>query len=217
MKHVKLTVLLISFFICWASIVLAQQNPTELEERVQAVENYIEGFQPTLNKFSEDMQNTVHTYNLGREADLNKYYLKLQDKLDQRLSTLDNRSIVLDTSGKTFQRLDTDSGMFLISIEKMERIENGVRIHMNIGNINFADFANYKIKLIWGKKWTGGEVGDSYAVWRDGLTGAEFHFQGALIKGVWNPVNLDLVSANLSQIEYTECGMSVSTVILEHK
>ena len=91
MKHVKLTVLLISFFICWADSVLAQQHKTELEERVQALENYIEGFQPTLNKFSQDMQNTVQSYHQGLESDLNKYYLKLQDKLDQRLSTLDNR------------------------------------------------------------------------------------------------------------------------------
>ncbi len=215
MKHVKLTVLLISFFMCWADMVLAQQHKTELEERVQTLENYIEGFQPTLNKFSEDMRNTVQTYHQGLESDLNKYYLKLQDKLDQRLSTLDNRSIVLDTSGKTFQRLDTDSGMFLISIEKLERIDNGVRLHMNIGNINFADFADYKIKLVWGKKWTGGEVSDSYSAWRRGLTGAEFHFQGALIKGVWNPVKIDLVPADL--VEYIECGMVVSTVILEHK
>jgi len=217
MKHVKLTVLLISFFMCRADGVLAQQHKTELEERVQALENYIEGFQPTLNKFSQDMQNTVQSYHQGLESDLNKYYLKLQDKLDQRLSTLDNRTIVLDSSGKTFQRLDTDSGMFLISIEKLERIENGVRLHMNIGNINFADFADYKIKLVWGKKWTGGEVSDSYSAWRQGLTGAEFLFQGVLIKGVWNPIKIDLVPADLSQVEYIECGMDVSTVILEHK
>lgn len=214
----KLTVLFfIFFFISFSGRVLAQDNKTDIEERVQAVENYIEGFQPALNKFSEDMQNTVHTYNQGLESNLNKYYIKLRDKLDQRLSTLDNRIIVLDTSGKTFQRVDTDAGMFLVSIEKKELIENGIRLHMNIGNINFADFSDYKIKLVWGKKWTGGEAGDSYAAWRESLTGAEFSFQGALIKGVWNPVKIDLVPADSSKVEYIECGMSVSAVILEHK
>lgn len=218
MKYLKLTILGLSLlFISSVDKISAQDNKADLEERVHAIENYIEGFQPALNKFSEDMENSARTYNQGLESSLNKYYLKLQNTLNQRLNTLDNRIVVLDTSGKTFQRLDTDAGMFLISIEKTEKIDNGIRLHMNIGNINFADYGDYKIKLVWGKKWTGGEQGDSYFIWKQSLTGAEFLFKGVLMKGVWNPVKLDLVPADLNQIEYMECGMTVSTVILDHK
>ncbi len=218
MKVLKLTAVSLTILVLvFVSSVFAQTSLSDLEDRMNAVENYIDGFQPALKKFSEDMENSARSYNQGLESSLNKYYLKLQDNLNQKLNSINNRVVALDTSGKTFQRLDTDAGIFLVSIEKTEKIENGIRLHINIGNINFADFTDYKIKLLWGKKWTGGELGDSYTIWRQSLVGAEFHFQGVLTKGMWNPVNLDLVPANSIDVEFVECSILVSTAILENK
>jgi hypothetical protein len=214
MNIFKLTSLIVSLTVLFISQASAQ-NTSELEGRVDALEKYVDNFQPTLNKFSSDIQNSIGTYGQGLEANLNKYYLKLQSDLNDKLSSVQNRAVVLDLTGKKFQRIDTDAGVFLISVEKLESTEDGYKLIMNIGNINFADYKDYSFKLTWGKRWTG-NPDDSYAAWKNSLTGAEFSFQGTLIKGVWNQVKLDL-PVKTEQIEYLECEMQVSSVLLEYK
>ncbi len=191
------------------------QNSSELESRVESLEKYVDQFQPTLNKFSSDIQNNIGSYGQGLEANLNKYYLKLQSNLNDKLASVQNRAVVLDLTGEKFQRIDTDAGVFLISVEKLEATEDGYNLTMNVGNINFADYKDYKFQLMWGKRWTG-NPDDSYAAWQNSLTGAEFSFQGTLVKGVWNQVKLDL-PAQSGPIEYIECEMQVSSVLLEYK
>lgn len=210
--------LLLTVFVFLAAVtsVSAQTQDAELEKRVEALENYVQDFQPQLRKFTDEVTNSARGYSQGLESSLSNYYLKLQANVDARLDALNSRVVVLNTSGKSFQRIDTEAGVFLISVVKKEKLENGIRLTLDIGNINFADYKDYKLTLSWGKNWSGNPE-DSRTAWRQSLKAAEFSFQGVLTKGVWNSVKVDLIPANPDEIEHIECEMEVSTVLLDHK
>jgi len=194
----------------------AQRHTGELEDRVRALENYVETFQPTLRQFSENMQNSIRDYTQGLESSLKNYSKQLQTDLEERLQNLDRRIIMLDPVAKSYQTMDTRTGTFLIAVERMEPLEDGFRLHLNIGNPNFADYKDFKLRLVWGRKWMP-SYPISYAEWRQSLTGAEYTFQGALQKGMWNPVKVDLVPAGAGQLGHIECEMEVSSVELQFK
>jgi len=192
----------------------AQQTETELEWRVQKLEKYVETFQPTIRELSRNLNESIQEYTKGLESSLESYSQKLQINLDERLSSINRQTVILNPYSKAYQSIETNTGTFLISVGKVEQLEDGVRLHVNIGNPNYADYENFKLKLIWGTKWEGG-VTIPYGQWRQSLNGAEYTFKGRLQKGKWNTVTIDLSPLGSGPLNYLECEMNVSSVELE--
>jgi hypothetical protein len=126
---------------------------------------------------------------------------------------VNKRTVVLNPYSKGYQSIETNTGYFLIAVDRVEAIDNGTRVYLHIGNPNFADYQNFKLKLIWGSPWAGEQV-MSYDQWRQTLTGAEYTFQGRIEKGKWNEMAVDLTPAQGNQISYLECEMDVASVDL---
>lgn len=194
-------------------LAFSQQPDLALESRVENLEEYVATFQPTLVELSNDLNKSIQEYTKGLESSLDSYSRKLQINIDERLSRIDSTSVVLNPFSREYQSIKTNTGFFLLAVEKLESIENGVRLHLNIGNPNFADYQDFKIKLIWGQKWAGEHV-IAYDEWRGSLTGAEFTFRGKIKKGKWNPMTVDLIPAVQGQLGYLECELNVSSVEL---
>lgn len=192
----------------------AQQAETELEWRVQKLEKYVETFQPTISQLSNNLNESIQEYTRGLEASLENYSQKLQSNLDERLSGTNRQVVILNPYSKAYQSIETNTGIFLISVGKVEPLAEGIRLHLNIGNPNYADYQNFKLKLIWGSKWSGGYA-TTHEQWRQSLNGAEYTFQGKLEKGKWNTVTVDLNPTDGRQLGYLECEMTVSSVELE--
>ncbi len=192
----------------------AQQSETELEWRVQKLEKYVETFEPTIRELSNNLNESIQEYTKGLESSLESYSQKLQINLDERLSSINRQIVVLNPYSESYQSIETNTGTFLISVGKVEQIEGGVRLHVNIGNPNYADYQNFKLKLIWGSKWVSG-ITTTYDQWRQSLHAAEYTFQGKLEKGKWNTVTVDLSPIGSGRFDYLECEMNVSSIELE--
>jgi len=185
-----------------------------LEERVTQIEKYLDTIRPTLLDFSDQLQKSVQDYTTQLETSLTDFSQGLQADVDQRLAVVDKKSVVLDPTSKEFQRIDTNTGVFLISVDKLEKIDDGYRLALNVGNPNYADYRDFSIQLLWGDKWDGGRI-KSYEQWRSSLKGAEYSFQGALKKGQWSRVEVDIAPADSSQLGYIECRMAVLSVEMQ--
>ena len=199
------------FLLLFSGIAEAQS----LEKRVNALEEYVETFQPTLIEFSEELQDNIQKYTKGLEASLDSYSKSLQQQVNTHLESLKNDSAVLDLNTQAFQSVDTNGGRFLVSVDRVEKMPSGAfRIYLNIGNINFADYNGFKIKLIWGKKFYPG-FAQKMSDWRETLRGAEYTFEGALLKGSWNQVEIDIEAADSGELAHVEFEMTVLSVELQ--
>ncbi|MBZ0167509.1 MAG: apolipoprotein A1/A4/E family protein, partial [Candidatus Omnitrophica bacterium] len=87
-----------------------------LEKRIDALEDYVETFQPTLIEFSEELQNNIQKYTKGLESSLESYSKSLQQQVNSHLDTLKKDSVVLDLNTQAFQSVDTNGGRFLVSV-----------------------------------------------------------------------------------------------------
>jgi hypothetical protein len=170
--------------------------------------------QPTLIELSDGFNQSIQRYTQDLEASLQDYSSKLQQNLDQRLEHMGRKSVVLNPFSATYQSIETNTGLFLIAIERMEQIENGVRLHVNVGNPNYADYTDFTLRFIWGKKRMG-EHGSTYEEWRRTLKGVEVAFNGKLAKGKWNSMTVDLTPVGEGELGYLECEMNVRSVELE--
>ncbi|HBG62465.1 MAG: hypothetical protein A2Y03_07695 [Omnitrophica WOR_2 bacterium GWF2_38_59] len=207
---------LVLSIICFVAGNVFAQNIDNLEARVSSIESYLETIQPSLADFSDNMQKSIAEYTKGLEVSLERYSKNLQYDLEKRFEGMDRKKVILDPYSQSFQRVDTNTGVFLISVSKLTKLERGVRLHLNIGNPNFADYKDFKVKLFWGPAWN--ESGrQSFEEWRGKLTGTEFSFKGVLQKGMWNPVEVDLGAMSERDIEYIECEMEVLSVEMSIK
>ena len=196
-----------------SDIAFSQQSNATLERRLEALENYVATIQPTLVELSDNFNSSIQQYTNDLESSLEAYSRKLQKNLDQRLDGLNRKTIVLNPFSKDYQTIQTNTGTFLIAVERVEPIERGVRLHINIGNPNYADYRNFKLKFVWGRK-RAGEYAIPYDQWRRSLKGVEFTFNGRIEKGKWNAMAVDLVPVDQGQLSYLECEMNVSSVEL---
>jgi hypothetical protein len=192
----------------------AQEDISGVSSRLMAIEQYLESIKPTLENFSQSLQESLQSYTKHLETSLVEYSSRLEAGLKEQMKGLNYKKVVLNLSNQTFQRVDSDAGTFLIAIDKVEELNNGFRLHLNVGNPNYADYNNFKIKLFWGERWTP-EGQKTLEDWQKTLTGAEFSFQGTIKKGMWNPFAIDLVPANSKQLEYLECELEVLGIELQ--
>ena len=192
------------------------QMTERLEDRVRALENYVDTFQPTLLEFSSGFEQSIRQYTQQLETSLQSFSTSLEQKLDERLSKIEHKKAYFDPRSNAYQHVMTRSGMFLIAVKKMTSIGNGVRLALDIGNPNYADYKDFTLKLVWGSP-PPVEGGLEYQRWQSELVGAQFTFNGSIDRGVWNEIEIDLVPADYSNFGYLEVEMDVASVELQHK
>ena len=191
-----------------------QHKILELENRLNTLEDYVEKIQPSLVEFSDNLHKSIEGYTQGLEDSINEYSKKLEANLNDRLKNLDNKRIVLNPNSQAYQRIDTNSGYFLVFVKEITSIDKGYRLNLQIGNPNYADFKDFKIRLFWGNDWDPQST-ISREAWRQSLNGAEYTFNGAIKKGLWNTMTVDLVPAGPGELAYLECELEVSSVELQ--
>lgn len=198
-----------------ADMVNAQQNleAGNLEQRVAYLENYVDVLQKSLVELSENMNTSMQEYTNNLELSLENYSQGLQYGLEERVKSISRNSVVLNPFSKAYLSINTNTGIFLLSVDHVEPIDDGVRLHLNIGNPNFANYQDFKLKFYWGNRW-GGVQEMPYAEWRQSLKGVEYTFKGLIEKGKWNSMSVNLVPAGDGQLEYVECEMAVNSVEL---
>ena len=124
-------------------------------------------------------------------------------------------SISLDLTQRSYQRLDTDTGFFLVSVEEALPYLNGYKIRLSVGNPSYATYKDYKLTVKWNKTYDWGKYTQaSYDEWNKAIQEKEISFPDSLQPGAWNSVDLILAPVSPDQLGYLMLSMSTATVSL---
>ena len=177
-----------------AAVTALERRMEHLETRMGVLEGYLDELAPRLNSFSSELYKSV----------------------DQRLELATGQVAALSPISRKFTKIQTNAGTFLLAIADTEKLANGYRLTLKIGNPNAAVYSGARFKDFLGPGLGSQETWRPTYVeeWRQSLAGAEFSYKGDLVPGVWTQVIVDLVPATASQFEYIECQMEVDGVQL---
>lgn len=164
----------------------------ELKDRVAALEDYVNRLKPSLEEYSRQL--------------LNQTELKVK--------ALSDKVIVINPVSKSVGKIESNSAAFLITVKEMEKLDDGARLHLQIGNPNAVTFKGVTLRFRWGHSWDPSFVQPTYEEWRSSLTEKEFVFEGDLPDGKWTEFAVDLVPSVPTQLEYIECEMEIKNVLL---
>src|SRR5262245_44533278 len=202
------------FFSVFLSIPAFAQSTADLDQRLRTVEEYLEKLPPSMTTYASSLEESINNYTKNLETGLNKYSERLERNIETKLLGINEKTIELDVRNQEYKKIDTTTGQFLISVVSAEPVKGGYKLALQIGNPNYANFRDFELRIVWGKAWNQGSS-MTYQQWRDSLTGAVYNFKGDLLKGMWNPVEVELIPATAEDLAYIECEMGVAAIELE--
>ncbi len=167
---------------------------------------------------SQDLRSRVTALEVSTrklQASMNEFSTNLVKNLDQQLQAATTKTVVLEPLSRKVTKIETNTGMFLVSVQRLDKIDKGYRLYLQIGNPNAATYGDAKIRVYWGGKWDPNLPSFPYDKWRQSLAGAEFVYSGSLEAGTWTDIAVDLKPAEFSQVQHIECEMEVNTVKLQ--
>lgn len=160
-------------------------------------------------------------------ANLQSQVIELQKRVDALDATLKwdeyllsnkqdrHDSITLNLTEHTFQRLDTDTGFFLISVEEVVPYLNGYKLRLKIGNPSSADYAGPKITVKWNKQYPYDKYTQaSFEEWQKAGQEKDASLTDILASGSWNKVEVIIAPATVEQLGFVTLTMSTDTVRL---
>ncbi len=165
----------------------------DLRSRVAVLEGNVQTLQTGINDFSKTLVRNV----------------------DQQLQLAKSRSVVINPLSRKVSKIETNTGTFLLAVSRMEKIDKGYRLYLQIGNTNAATYGDVKFRFFWGSAMPESSADNAYEKWRQSLTGAEFAYTGTLEAGVWTDIAVELKPSEYNQLQYVECEMEVNTVKLQ--
>ncbi len=138
--------------------------------------------------------------------------MRMNDKKDRE------DSVTLDLAHSTYQRLDTNNGVLLVSAEPAVPYLNGYKIPVKIGNPLSLSYSGLSAKIKWAKYYDSNQfTPDSYAEWQKSIQQKETSFPDVLEKGTWKKIELIVAPATAEQLGYLKLSINTKTVIVEAK
>jgi hypothetical protein len=124
-------------------------------------------------------------------------------------------SVNLDLASRSFQRLDSDSGSFLVSVQDASPYLDGYRVTLHIGNPSFASYDGFELTVKWNSKYDWSNFDTStFDTWQKSERNKELSFTNSLVLGKWNAVELILPSTTAQQLGYFMISMKTPVVSL---
>jgi len=121
----------------------------------------------------------------------------------------------LDTTQKSYGKVDTSNGFFLVSCQNTEPYLDGQKLTLNIGNPLNAGFSGFKVNVRWGPRYSGKkEDVEAYVNWQRSLKYKEFTFPDILEAGRWNKVEIVLADTSPASVSYLEVGLVTDSLSL---
>jgi len=177
-----------------------------LEKRLNDLQLNYDGIKSHCNELEQNLFALQSQHHKDMETLLWKYSL-IESTFNK------HKSIMVDATHKGVQRLDTDLGSFLVSVDGVTPDFNGHKLNLDIGNPSMAEFNGFTLKAQWGKAFDpNGKV--TYADWKESLKSKEVKFTEHLKPGHWNKIDLALAPAKPEQLKYIEIEMEVNYVML---
>jgi hypothetical protein len=114
--------------------------------------------------------------------------------------TESRRLVMLDAVSKGFQRIDSDTGSFLVSCEDVTPYLDGYKIRLRIGNLSSATYNGFKLTVKWGRAMP--TTVDQADGGTNSLKEKEMSFTEDLRPGAWNSVEVVLSPAKPDQLKF---------------
>ena len=111
----------------------------------------------------------------------------------------------------TWMPLQSDAGLLLVSIDKVEPYRDGCLVELNIGNTSIATFKGYAINAAWTHKKTDAE---NWPDWFKSEKQQQFKFTDDLVSGRWNKAQLVLSGTRPEDFGFLSVSLSVNTISL---
>lgn len=139
------------------------------------------------------------------------------DTIRGRLSSLEiaqlvaegNTTVNLDVGARTYHRIETNNGSFLLSVIDAKPYANGHKLILHVGNLQSAIYSGFSLKVKWGRPCC---PDNDYAKWQRSLHEKEPSFTSELRPGHWNRIELILSPATLEELGYVNVGMTTNEV-----
>jgi len=202
------------FLIIFLPVPVFAQSTADLDARLRAVEDYLEKLPPSMATYAGSLEESINKYTKNLENGLNKYSQKLEESVESKLLGLNQKMIELDVQSGAYKKIETPTGSFLIAVNSSEPVRGGYKLSLQIGNPNYADYRDFTLRIVWGKRWDENSI-VTYQQWRDSLTGSVYNFNGQLLRGKWNTVEVELIPATAEDLGYIECEMGVASIELD--
>lgn len=137
------------------------------------------------------------------------YELEYQNRKDD--------TAVLDISrlDGPYQRLNANSGTFLVSLKNIERYLNGYKVTISIGNVSSATFKGFDLTMTWAtaEPSIGANI-DGWSKWYDSRKSKTETYTQELLPGSWNQVEMILLPVRADELGYLEVSLATNTVRL---
>jgi len=166
---------------------------------------------------------------------------KSQNELNTKIEALENKTEELDTEvillkikqdkfssssfdpadGKGYQRVDTTSGTFLISLQDVTPYLDGVKVNLHIGNIQYASYSGFKLKISYGKRYpkydekdTSEERRNKRELYSKSQREKEESFTKVLRPATWNTLTVFLPDIKPTEFGYMNVSMITNSVVM---
>jgi Protein of unknown function (DUF3251) len=125
------------------------------------------------------------------------------------------REALLDPASKSYSRVDSQVGFFLMSCQNVQPFLDGYKVTLHVGNPQNTDYSGFKLKTRWGSKYKG-DWSDQPAVanWLHSLKTQEFTFTSTLLRGRWNEAEITLGETSLDQMGALQVSIDANVVSL---
>jgi hypothetical protein len=138
-----------------------------------------------------------------------------QRKLNQRATDLEFRldqyqAVNLDESEKGYQRLETESGFFLVKIQGHQPFLDGYKLFIEVLNPNAVSYSGVTLSIKWGHAFDPSRLSES--VWATSLREKETKLPTPLSPGSRTPIEIILPRTTNEELGFISVSMQTEGV-----
>jgi hypothetical protein len=166
-----------------------------LGTRVQEISDQLQEVTQQLNKQRQDIDSNTSTTAVLR-TEVESY-----------------GQATLDPAQRGFARVDANVGTFAVSLNDVQPFADGVRVHLDLGNLSSATFGSTTtLNLKYGKRMP--QESQGWPVWKASLREKKETVTEKLLPGHWNPVQVVLPGIEAKDFGYLEVSISTDMVYM---
>ena len=185
------------------------------ESRLAQQHTDLEAFKKNLGGDIDQRIASLRSQIFEQRADYDGFRKAFSDMWQSRTLSGKKELVVLDMESKTYSRLDTANGFFLISCQGVRPFLDGQKATLLIGNPLIARYVEYKIKVHWGPRFLGPENDTvKWLAWYRSLKTKDYEYPGVLEPSKWNEIEVVLPQTKADELGYVDISLVTNTVSL---
>ncbi len=183
-----------------------QGKIARLEKKIQSLELQLAGVQQEMESQRTNVEQRFSTFDSSLNS-LGTRYAVLDSDINK------HKSCIFQNNSKEVQRLDTDLGPLLVSLDAITSDNGEYKLILNICNPLMSEISEFGIRLRYGKQFNPSGH-DSYDDWLKSLKLIDKSFKQHLKPGQWNKIEVPLGKLQADEVKYVALKMTVDNIII---